>query len=96
MVSLAPCKPRPIIEKLEVAIGKYKTIDSTKMHQTVKKLYSWHRVAERVEKVYFNIIEEPQLTMLSLIKNKMSQGPISGLLGLIAYFIQLILHFLLE
>ena len=46
MILLSPAKPRLIIENIAIAISKYKNIDSTKMHQTVKKLYSWHRVAE--------------------------------------------------
>ena len=46
MIHLAPARPKPLIEKLELAISKHKTIQSTMMHETVKKLYSWHRVAE--------------------------------------------------
>ena len=57
MIWLAPCKPRPIIEKLEIAISKHKTIQSTKLHETVKKLYSWQKVAEQTEKVYLEVME---------------------------------------
>ena len=57
MIWLAPCKPEPLIEKLEIAISRHKTIHSTKMHETVKKLYSWHSVAEQTEKMYYEILE---------------------------------------
>ena len=57
MIWLSPARPKSLIQKLEVAISKHKTIQSTKMHETVKKLYSWHNVAERTEKVYYHIME---------------------------------------
>ena len=57
MIYLAPAKTKPLIDQLEIAIGKYKNIQSTKMHETVKKLYSWHAVSEKTEKVYYEALQ---------------------------------------
>lgn len=91
IIYLAPARPKPLIENLEIAISKHKNIQSTKMHNTVKKLYSWHIVAERTEKVYYSALKQPRLTLLSQIKLKMALGPISGVLnifiGLLTLFV---------
>jgi phosphatidylinositol N-acetylglucosaminyltransferase subunit A len=55
MIYMAPARPKPLIEQLEMAIKNYKNIPCTKMHETVKNLYSWHNVAERTERVYFKV-----------------------------------------
>lgn len=49
IVLLAPAKPLKLVEKLEIAISRHNKIDSTKLHETVKKIYSWQRVAENTE-----------------------------------------------
>jgi phosphatidylinositol glycan class A protein len=59
MIYLAPARPKPLIEQLENVIKNYKNIPCTKMHETVKRLYSWHNVAERTERVYSNVLEKP-------------------------------------
>lgn len=49
MIYLAPARPEPLIEKLEIAISHYNEMDSAKMHQTVKSLYSWRHVVDKTE-----------------------------------------------
>ena len=98
MIQLAPARPKPLIEKLEIAISKCKSIQSTKMHETVKKLYSWNKVADQTEEVYYNVIKQPRLSILSEIKLKMALGPISGiinvLMGFISQFVLMVCEFI--
>lgn len=81
MIYLSPAKPEPLIEKLELAIKHSKNIPCTKMHETIKSLYSWQNVAERAENVYFKVLEAPRLTLVNRLKITMTLGPISGLLA---------------
>jgi phosphatidylinositol N-acetylglucosaminyltransferase subunit A len=41
MIYLSPAKPEPLIENLELAIKQSKNIPCSKMHETIKSLYSW-------------------------------------------------------
>ena len=86
MIYMAPARPKPLIEQLENAIKNYKNIPCTKMHETVKSLYSWHNVAERTERVYFKVQEKPQMCILTRFKYIFSLGPIVGF-GACSYFI---------
>ena len=81
MIYLAPAKPGPLIEKLELAIKQNKNIPCTRMHETIKSLYSWHNVAERAEKVYNKVLVSPRISLINRLKITMSLGPISGLLA---------------
>lgn len=56
MIYLSPARPKPLIEQLENAIKNVKNIPCTKMHETVKSIYSWHNVSERTEKVYHYVM----------------------------------------
>ena len=96
MIQLAPARPKPMIEKLELAISKHRTISSTKMHETVKKLYSWHSVAEKTEKVYIEVIKMPRLTLLSKLKIRLALGPIVGILAVCMSIIYMIVGLILE
>ena len=96
MIQLAPARPKPMIEKLELAISKSRTISSTKMHETVKKLYSWHSVAEKTEKVYIEVIKMPRLTLLSKLKIRLALGPIVGILAVCMSIIYMIVGLILE
>ena len=105
MIQLAPARPKPMIEKLELAISKTRNIQSTKMHETVKKLYfmayqeklySWHSVAEKTEKVYQEVIKMPRLTLLSKLKMRLAFGPIVGIIAVCMYFLHMIVALILE
>ena len=81
MIYLSPAKPEPIIENLELAIKQTKNIPCTKMHETIKSLYSWQNVAERAEKVYMKVLEAPRVKLVNRLKISMTLGPISGVLA---------------
>lgn len=66
------------------------------MHETVKKLYSWHSVAEKTEKVYFEVIKMPRLTLLSKLKIRLALGPIIGILAVCMWIIYMIVGLVLE
>lgn len=85
MIYLAQARPKPLIEQLEKAIGNVNNIPVTKMHETVKSLYSWHNVAKRTEKVYRNVLEQPKENMLTKMKIILSNGLVSGIISVITY-----------
>ena len=66
------------------------------MHETVKKLYSWRDVAERTEKVYYDVMLQPRNSILTSVKYKLSLGPFSGILALSSAMIMYIVLFLLD
>mmetsp|Transcript_11657 Transcript_11657/g.15805 ORF Transcript_11657/g.15805 Transcript_11657/m.15805 type:complete len:128 (+) Transcript_11657:1263-1646(+) len=66
------------------------------MHETVKKLYSWHHVAEKTEKVYYEVVQMPRLTTLSKLKLKLTLGPIAGIGNIVSGIFWLIALFLAE
>jgi len=65
MIYHAAATPSALIAKLEKAIANCKSIPCTKMHERVQSLYSWHNVAERTERVYEDIIDQPKPTIVS-------------------------------
>ena len=96
MIYLAPARPKPLIEQLENAIRNVKNIPCTKMHETVKSLYSWHNVAARTERVYQKVMERPQSSLLTRIKMSCTMGLISGPGQVILYIIALTLLWICE
>jgi len=48
-----------LMANLEKAIAIVKDVSPAEIHQRVRKYYSWRMVAERTEKIYFKILDEP-------------------------------------
>ena len=48
------------------------------MHQIVKNMYSWRRVAERTERVYKFVMDQPVHNALDMLKSNMCWGQIAG------------------
>lgn len=53
------------------------------MHQIVKDTYSWRYVAERTERVYDFVMEQPVLNSFNKLKLALSWGPLSGFYALL-------------
>lgn len=49
------------------------------MHETVKSIYSWKSVTERAEKVFFDVVQMPKISLIGRIKTGMTLGPIAGI-----------------
>ena len=92
MVYLADPEESAIEAKLEEAIKKVKNIPSQEYHERVKSLYSWRRVAAKVEVVYKDIMKTKNNTLGDRIKLSLSAGPINGffLAMTIVYYVILI------
>ena len=46
-------------------------------------------MADQTEEVYYNVIKQPRLSILSQVKLKMALGPVSGILNVLMGFISL-------
>lgn len=91
MIYLAPARPMALISQLEKAIGKINNIPVTKMHETVRSLYTWHNVADRTEKIYHTVLEAPKTNVLTKLKILLSNGIISGPITVIIYIMHIVL-----
>ena len=56
-----------------------KNTDTSGFYDEVKSLYSWRNIAQRTERVYDHIMEQPILSSIGKIKSALSIGPIIGL-----------------
>ena len=66
------------------------------MHNIVKNTYSWRYVAERTERVYNYVMEQPTLNTFHRIKSNFSWGPIVGFYAVLYQIVEFLLIFLLE
>lgn len=62
------------IEKLGLA-----TLDPFQIHNQVREMYSWHKVAKRTEKVYEAALRCPKLSLLDRMRVYLTIGPVAGL-----------------
>ena len=66
------------------------------MHQIVKDTYSWRYVAERTERVYDFVMEQPVLNSFNKLKLALSWGPVVGFYGLLYEVLGLLLFMIVE
>lgn len=57
MMILADPDPQSLLKALDTAIETVGTVDAWKQHREVKEMYSWHRVAEKTEAVYDEVMQ---------------------------------------
>jgi len=81
---------------LEDVIPQAKNINSQKIHDRIKDMYSWRDVSARTEKVYNKIVKSPKLSVLERIKRYYSSGPISGVVLLIWVILGIFLNAILD
>ena len=60
-----------------------KKIPCDNFYNTVANIYSWRQVAERTEKVYDFVMDQPVPNIMSRIKSSFSWGPVVGLFSLL-------------
>lgn len=61
-----------------------------KFYNTVANIYSWRQVAERTEKVYDFVMDQPVPNTMARIKSSFSWGPVVGLFSLLFTIIEAI------
>ncbi|PHJ22807.1 n-acetylglucosaminyl-phosphatidylinositol biosynthetic protein family gt4 protein, partial [Cystoisospora suis] len=64
MVLLADPEDAQVTRRLEEAVAKVHTIDPFLFHEQVRRIYSWHDVAARTERVYFSVLLPDQKAYL--------------------------------
>lgn len=91
MVLLAPPNVPAIVEKVKEAVQRQANpetaVDSWKNHQRLKKMYSWHRVAEQTTKVYDRIMQKERRSLSNRLDCYRSLGGFAGLVAMLAGFI---------
>jgi hypothetical protein len=67
-----------------------KKIPCDNFYNTVANIYSWRQVAERTEKVYDFVMDQPVPNIMARIKSSFSWGPVVGLFSLLFTIIEAI------
>lgn len=67
-----------------------KKIPCDNFYETVANIYSWRQVAERTEKVYDFVMDQPVPNIMARIKSSFSWGPVVGLFSLLFTIIEAI------
>ena len=96
MIYLAPARPKPLLEKMDEAIANCKNIPCTRFHETVKQLYSWHNVAERTERVYYQVLKKSNISLLTRLKYNYSMGAIAGIGNCAIFLITIAIFYAVE
>mmetsp|Transcript_9469 Transcript_9469/g.18260 ORF Transcript_9469/g.18260 Transcript_9469/m.18260 type:complete len:450 (+) Transcript_9469:332-1681(+) len=90
MVHLADPEPQSIVEALAEAIPFAKEVPSQEFHEQVKKMYNWHEVAVRTEKVYDSLPSSNQRPAMDRINKVRSIGTWAGLMGILMVLLDLL------
>jgi phosphatidylinositol glycan class A protein len=90
MAYLGKPEERSILRQLKKAVLNVKKIPCDDFYNTVADIYSWRQVAERTEKVYDFVMDQPVPNIMSRIKSSFSWGPIVGLFSLLFTIIEAI------
>jgi len=67
-----------------------KKVTCDSFYGTVADIYSWRQVAERTEKVYDHVMDQPVPNIMARIKSSFSWGPVVGLFSLLFTIIEAI------
>jgi len=62
----------------------------------VRTTYSWHKVAERTEKCYYAVMEQPLLNTLGKIMNFLAQGTITGVFCVAFYVLDIVFTYIFD
>jgi phosphatidylinositol glycan class A protein len=90
MAYLGKPEERSILRQLKKAVLNVKKIPCDDFYNTVADIYSWRQVAERTEKVYDFVMDQPVPNIMSRIKSSFSWGPVVGLFALLFTIIEAI------
>ncbi|ORX66173.1 GlcNAc transferase [Linderina pennispora] len=75
MITFAIPEEDEIVEALMHAIDR---LSPRRFHAQVKKMYSWYDVAERTEKVYYQIADMPELPLIERFRRYYGCGLVAG------------------
>lgn len=92
MAYLGKPEERSILRQLKKAVHNVtnKKVPCDDFYNTVADIYNWRQVAERTEKVYDFVMDQPVPNIMSRIKSSFSWGPVVGLFSLLFTIIEAI------
>ena len=99
LIRLAEPSARSLIASLEEAIAAQRagdTLDPHEAHNRVKQLYTWPNVAERTEKVYERVMQQPVRTFEQHLRDLLRTGPLTGPLFIFFFVVNHFILMLLE
>eukprot|EP01135_Chromosphaera_perkinsii_P001914 Nk52_evm63s212 gene=Nk52_evmTU63s212 len=68
LIKMASPDVDELLAKLDEAIAEVDLVEPMKIHEEVKRMYNWHRIAARTEKVYDKIIKKECPPFLETLK----------------------------
>ena len=66
------------------------------MHQIVKSMYSWRQVAERTERAYNFMMQQPVMNSMNRVKSAVSWGQLAGLYAVLYQVIEFLVLWFIE
>lgn len=81
---------------IDKALEIIDTVDSQGFHERLTKMYSWDRVAEKTERVYLRVLNQPKVAFLSRIKKLYNVSRFFGTIYICGVIINYIYCQLLE
>ncbi|KAM3134405.1 hypothetical protein pb186bvf_013518 [Paramecium bursaria] len=96
ILHLAEPNPESIIKAIDEGIPKSHFNQYYKIHQRVSQMYSWNHVADRVEKVYENVLKQPNKSIVDKLKAATSNGPFYSIYIIIILIIDYLFILLLD
>ncbi|KAJ3426762.1 n-acetylglucosaminyl-phosphatidylinositol biosynthetic protein [Anaeramoeba flamelloides] len=96
MISFAKPNPEELAQKLIEATEKCKDVDPYFFHKEVREMYDWHDIAERTEKVYDDMMLQPERPLFEKLRYHSRGGTWGALLNKLIFMLRLIWLFILE
>ena len=96
MAYLAKPEAEALTAQLLRAIKDYEKYSCQDAHQYVRSTYSWRYVAERTERVYNFMMEQPTMNTLEKLKSNISWGPLVGLYGVLYQILEFLLMWAIQ
>ncbi|KAJ0393025.1 hypothetical protein P43SY_012112 [Pythium insidiosum] len=73
--------PEALAQALMDALPRLANVDRQVFHERVARMYDWHEIAQRTEKVYAKVVARPDMSLLHRLQLYYGIGPIAGLLA---------------
>lgn len=93
---IAKPETQSLTQQLLRAIRDQDKVQYSDLHQFVKDTYSWHNVAERTERVYNFVMDQPVRNSLQKLKSVFASGPLIGFCALFHLLLEYLLLFILN
>ena len=68
MITFAEPNADDLVEALSDAIPKVRHVRPLQLHRDVRRMYNWHDVAARTEKVYYKVIQYRNESLFTRLK----------------------------